>query len=77
MKRDYPNQNHALFTGSSSSTPPPLPDLTGKSKMWDEFNEQDIGVDELLAVFGYKVKSSDRVDVAQKIEHLEGRFIKR
>ncbi|KAM0019952.1 putative transcription factor GRAS family [Helianthus debilis subsp. tardiflorus] len=72
MKRDYPNQNHTLFPGSSSSTPPLLPDLTGKSKMWDEFNEQDTGVDELLAVLGYKVKSSDMVDVAQKIEHLEG-----
>lgn len=38
--------------------------------MWDE--EDAGGVDELLAVLGYKVKSSDMVDVAQKIEHLEG-----
>ncbi|XP_024988337.1 DELLA protein GAI1-like isoform X2 [Cynara cardunculus var. scolymus] len=46
-------------------------DVTGKAKktMWDE---EDAGVDELLAVLGYKVKSSDMVDVAQKIEHLEG-----
>lgn len=40
--------------------------------MWDEVEEQDAGVDELLAVLGYKVKSSDMADVAQKIEHLEG-----
>ncbi|KAJ0828425.1 putative transcription factor GRAS family [Helianthus annuus] len=39
--------------------------------MW---NEEDAGVDELLAVLGYKVKSADMVDVAQKIEHLEGVF---
>ncbi|XP_076902983.1 DELLA protein GAI1-like [Bidens hawaiensis] len=43
--------------------------------MWKNQNlidQQDAGVDELLAVLGYKVKSSDMVDVAQKIEHLEG-----
>ncbi|KAI3696275.1 hypothetical protein L1987_79287 [Smallanthus sonchifolius] len=42
--------------------------------MSDQFHEQDAGVDELLAVLGYKVKSSDMADVAQKIEHLEGVF---
>nr|QCQ83071.1 DELLa protein GAI1-like protein [Ambrosia artemisiifolia] len=65
MKRDYPNQ---IFTGSTSSSSP----TPGKSKMWEDFNDQDTGVDELLAVLGYKVKSSDMADVAQKIEHLEG-----
>ncbi|KAI7740601.1 hypothetical protein M8C21_026320 [Ambrosia artemisiifolia] len=39
--------------------------------MWNH-EEQDAGVDELLAMLGYKVKSADMVDVAQKIEHLEG-----
>ncbi|KAK9060060.1 hypothetical protein SSX86_020764 [Deinandra increscens subsp. villosa] len=71
MKRDFPNHdynNNNLFTAGSSSSAP----AAGKSKMWDEFDEQDAGVDELLAVLGYKVKSSDMVDVAQKIEHLEG-----
>ncbi|KAH7516321.1 hypothetical protein FEM48_Zijuj10G0122700 [Ziziphus jujuba var. spinosa] len=38
-------------------------------KMWEE--EQDGGMDELLAVLGYKVKSSDMVEVAQKLEQLE------
>ncbi|KAL1803427.1 hypothetical protein ACET3Z_032074 [Daucus carota] len=33
--------------------------------------EQDAGVDELLAVLGYKVKSSDMIDVAEKLQHLE------
>ncbi|CAK9179145.1 unnamed protein product, partial [Ilex paraguariensis] len=42
----------------------------GKSKMWDE-TEQDASVDELLAVLGYKVKSSDMAEVAQKLEQLE------
>ncbi|KAJ7964494.1 DELLA protein RGA [Quillaja saponaria] len=43
---------------------------TGKAKMWD--NEQDAGgMDELLAVLGYKVRSSDMADVAQKLEQLE------
>ncbi|KAK1419865.1 hypothetical protein QVD17_29264 [Tagetes erecta] len=56
MKRDF------IFTSTS----------TGKSTMWNDFDEPDTGVDELLAVLGYKVKSTDMNDVAQKIEHLEG-----
>ncbi|KAL2904681.1 DELLA protein GAI1 [Bienertia sinuspersici] len=43
--------------------------MTGKSKMWEDQN--DAGVDELLAVLGYKVKSSDMAEVAQKLEQLE------
>ncbi|XP_022855476.1 DELLA protein GAI1-like [Olea europaea var. sylvestris] len=59
MKRDNPNQLN--FATSSSSN---------KGKMWCE--EQDAGgVDELFAVLGYKVKSSDMAEVAQKLEHLE------
>ncbi|KDP33169.1 hypothetical protein JCGZ_13434 [Jatropha curcas] len=42
----------------------------GKGKLWNE--EQDSGsIDELLAVLGYKVRSSDMADVAQKLEQLE------
>ncbi|XP_021891377.1 DELLA protein GAI [Carica papaya] len=42
----------------------------GKGKLWEE--EQDAGgMDELLAVLGYKVRSSDMADVAQKLEQLE------
>ncbi|KAJ4960785.1 hypothetical protein NE237_020695 [Protea cynaroides] len=43
----------------------------GKTKMWDDPQQQDAGVDELLAVLGYKVKSSDMAEVAQKLEQLE------
>ncbi|KAL4586723.1 hypothetical protein LXL04_011367 [Taraxacum kok-saghyz] len=77
----YPNSTSSSTPGGASSattTGPSLhsfttSDVTGKGKnMWDELQDQDAGVDELLAVLGYKVKSSDMVDVAQKIEHLEG-----
>ncbi|KAK8517721.1 hypothetical protein V6N13_127879 [Hibiscus sabdariffa] len=43
---------------------------TNKGKLWEE--DQDAGdMDELLAVLGYKVRSSDMADVAQKLEQLE------
>lgn len=42
----------------------------GKSKMWAE-QQPDAGMDELFAVLGYKVKSSDMADVADKLEQLE------
>ncbi|KAG0480291.1 hypothetical protein HPP92_010878 [Vanilla planifolia] len=35
------------------------------------FEEPDSGMDELLAALGYKVRSSDMADVAQKLEQLE------
>lgn len=41
------------------------------AKMWEEEAQQDGGVDELLAVLGYKVRSSDMAEVAQKLEQLE------
>ncbi|XVF43602.1 hypothetical protein PTKIN_Ptkin02bG0052800 [Pterospermum kingtungense] len=46
---------------------------TGKAKMWEEESaaQQDCGMDELLAVLGYKVKTSDMAEVAQKLEQLE------
>ncbi|XP_047341630.1 DELLA protein GAI1-like [Impatiens glandulifera] len=54
----------------SSDANPPIqpPAVHGKSKMWPE---EDAGVDELLAMSGYKVKCSDMAVVAQKIEQLE------
>ncbi|PWA53346.1 DELLA1 protein [Artemisia annua] len=71
MKRHHPNMLNDIGCSSSSS----------KQKMlWDgcdgdgDVDDQDAGVDELLAVLGYKVKPSDMADVAQKIEHLEGVF---
>ncbi|XP_044491209.1 DELLA protein GAIP-B-like [Mangifera indica] len=48
------------------------PDL-GKAKMWEDeaVAAADGGMDELLAVLGYNVKSSDMAEVAQKLEQLE------
>lgn len=45
----------------------------GKSKLWEEEQEAGAGagMDELLAVLGYKVRSSDMAEVAQKLEQLE------
>ncbi|KAE8679731.1 DELLA protein GAI [Hibiscus syriacus] len=41
-----------------------------KEKLWEEDHDAG-GMDELLAVLGYKVRSSDMADVAQKLEMLE------
>lgn len=41
-----------------------------KAKIWEEEQESG-GMDELLAVLGYKVRSSDMADVAYKLEQLE------
>ncbi|KAL1828971.1 hypothetical protein ACET3Z_007383 [Daucus carota] len=63
MKRDHSAGASSSMTGDIYSP--------GKSKMtWNEA-EQDAGVDELLAVLGYKVKSSDMADIAEKLQHLE------
>ncbi|CAJ1938869.1 unnamed protein product [Sphenostylis stenocarpa] len=48
--------------GSSSGT-----SSCGKSNLWKE----EGGMDELLAVVGYKVRSSDMAEVAQKLERLD------
>lgn len=45
------------------------PPATGKAKIWPE--EDPTGMDELLAVLGYKVRASEMADVAQKLEQLE------
>lgn len=39
--------------------------------MWVEDSRPDADMDELLAVLGYKVKSSDMADVARKLEQLD------
>ncbi|KAK5842475.1 DELLA protein GAIP-B-like [Gossypium arboreum] len=67
MKRDHnhlqPNPDPSSLRGAPS---------TGKAKVWDEESaQQDCGMDELLAVLGYKVKTSDMAEVAQKLEQLE------
>ncbi|KAK6931602.1 Transcriptional factor DELLA, N-terminal [Dillenia turbinata] len=63
MKR---NHHHQFPQNQSDSS-------AGKAKMWVEDTEAqpDAGVDELLAVLGYKVRSSDMAEVAQKLEQLE------
>ncbi|KAM7519800.1 hypothetical protein LguiB_018762 [Lonicera macranthoides] len=53
--------------GESSSSMTPT--ATGKAKIWPE--EDPAGMDELLAVLGYKVRASEMADVAQKLEQLE------
>ncbi|KAF9683901.1 hypothetical protein SADUNF_Sadunf04G0062200 [Salix dunnii] len=66
MKRDHQETIGKKAESSSSSVD------TGKGKSWFE-DDQDAGggMDELLAVLGYKIKSSDMADVAQKLEQLE------
>lgn len=61
MKRDL---QHIKGAGECSSS---------KGKMWDEDGAAAAAgdMDELLAVLGYKVKSSDMADVANKLEQLE------
>lgn len=70
MKRDHPSDT---FSGGSTSSAAAAP---GKSNMWPEESHQDAGDDELLALLGYKVRSSDMADVAQKLEHLEEVMVK-
>ncbi|XP_059655375.1 DELLA protein GAI1-like [Cornus florida] len=65
MKRDHRFPPYQEQSGGGSCSNSMAAD--GKAKMWGE-TEQD---DELLAVLGYKVKSSDMAVVAQKLEQLE------
>ncbi|KAM6589168.1 hypothetical protein CsatA_011773 [Cannabis sativa] len=75
MKREHPNQNN----GSVDPSMDPSSSGTGAgkaAKIWDEDDnccggQPDGGMDELLAVLGYKVRSSDMAEVAQKLEQLE------
>nr|UNN46420.1 repressor of GA [Panax ginseng] len=55
--------------GSSSMANPAA--AAGKGKICVEEQPGVGGMDELLAVLGYKVRSSDMIDVAQKLEQLE------
>ncbi|KAJ9153081.1 hypothetical protein P3X46_026565 [Hevea brasiliensis] len=82
MKREHPNLHPRLdpaSAGSSSSGYSTMPsvntntndDTSCKAKMWEDDAQADGGMDELLAVLGYKVRSSDMVEVAQKLEQLQ------
>ncbi|KAK2635459.1 hypothetical protein Ddye_030251 [Dipteronia dyeriana] len=61
MKREH----HLIDPASGGSS-------SGKGKVWEESSVAADGpMDELLAVLGYKVRSSDMAEVAQKLEQLE------
>ncbi|XP_059640294.1 DELLA protein GAI-like [Cornus florida] len=65
MKREREGHHHdkgQTYPSSSMAA-------AGKQKLWEE--DSAGGMDELLAVLGYKVRSSDMADVAQKLEQLE------
>ncbi|KAE8726714.1 DELLA protein GAI [Hibiscus syriacus] len=71
MKRDHQAISGAggggcgISSGSKGES-----SITNKGKLWEE--DQDAGdMDELMAVLGYKVRSSDMADVAQKMEQLD------
>ncbi|KAL5743455.1 hypothetical protein ACOSQ2_026571 [Xanthoceras sorbifolium] len=69
MKRDL-QKSSGGSGGSGRSSNAKAGCSSNKGKMWEE--EQDGGgMDELLAVLGYKVKASDMADVAHKLEQLE------
>lgn len=65
MKRgdQHSSSGSAFITGDINS---PL-----KSNTAGTVCEQEDGLDELLAVLGYKVKSSDMLLLDEKLEHLE------
>ncbi|KAB2612370.1 DELLA protein GAI-like [Pyrus ussuriensis x Pyrus communis] len=75
MKREH---CHSSATASQNNSKPeysspPSSALNGKAKIW--VDEQGYsgsgGMDELLAVLGYKVRTDDMADVAEKLEQLE------
>lgn len=64
MKRDRDR-------GKAAAAPPSSAE---KSKKWEEehkWQQPDAGMDELFAVLGYKVKSAEMADVAEKLQQLE------
>ena len=66
MKREHP------FSNPDQKPPSEMSPAPGKSKMWEgEAAQNDAKMDELLAVVGYKVRSSDMAEIAQKLEQLE------
>ncbi|CAA7043665.1 unnamed protein product [Microthlaspi erraticum] len=78
MKRDLhqfhgPNTQFSAITGSSSSSVSSSTPACVKDKMMMVKEEEDGGNmdDELLAVLGYKVRSSEMAEVALKLEQLE------
>ncbi|KAJ4973481.1 hypothetical protein NE237_006655 [Protea cynaroides] len=74
MKREHQESSGGSVGGGGGAySMADVPDI-GKRKMWDDPQQEDAGWDELLAVMGLKVKSSDMPQVAQKIEQLSMKF---
>ncbi|XVE74680.1 hypothetical protein DITRI_Ditri12bG0036600 [Diplodiscus trichospermus] len=72
MKRDHNHLQPCPDPSTVGSSSVCGGSTTGKAKMWEEeAAQQDCGMDELLAVLGYKVKTTDMAKVAQKLEQLE------
>ncbi|KAM0960616.1 hypothetical protein ACFX2I_025531 [Malus domestica] len=78
MKRDHRDSRATVTARQNNSKPeyssPPSSALNGKAKIWeDDQDGYSAGgdMDELLAVLGYKVRSDDMADVAEKLEQLE------
>ncbi|KAL5697344.1 DELLA protein gai1 [Ranunculus cassubicifolius] len=69
MKREH--QNHHQQNQQQSSFMATNTGMNSKKMFGEEDEKPDAGVDELLAVLGYKVRSSDMAEVAQKLEQLE------
>ncbi|KAL3578360.1 hypothetical protein D5086_019864 [Populus alba] len=81
MKREHSNLHPQQLTNPSSlaaggysfTSTGTMTSNNGKATTWEEEKgrQADGGMDELLAVLGYKVRSSDMAEVAQKLEQLE------
>ncbi|CAH9096043.1 unnamed protein product [Cuscuta epithymum] len=69
MNRGPFSQNYFQDPFSVGGASPAAMGGCGKRSMVE--SEPDAGMDELLAVLGYKVRSSNMVEVAQKLEQLE------
>lgn len=70
MKREHLESVGGRGIGGYAPAPPGMAAI-GKGKMMGLDEETDGGMDEFLAELGYKVRSSDMADVAQKLEQLE------
>ncbi|KAF5457526.1 hypothetical protein F2P56_021623 [Juglans regia] len=66
-------RNHQDTSGGAGYGGIRKSDFQSKAKIWEEGQDAGGGggVDELLAVLGYKVKCSEMTDVADKLEQLE------
>ncbi|XP_047321243.1 DELLA protein GAI-like [Impatiens glandulifera] len=73
MKRDRGRERGESSSGSMAAAAAANGGmkLKGNKQVYEEEQQPDAGMDELLAVLGYKVKSSDMAEVARKFERLE------